>query len=147
MFRGTSRVSVCAQGLLSCQWAPWRDPGTVLFAPSLQVFIDIAKVPPSLLFSRLNSCGSLSISHGRDTPIPSSSLWPFIGLSSSLLYWGAQSGSSTPGRWEGSPPLTYWQHFECSPEPLFAFSTMKTHCCLVVNLVLSPKCSARTFGS
>lgn len=39
----------------------WREPGSVLFAPSLQLFMGTDKIPQSLLFSRLNSPGSLSL--------------------------------------------------------------------------------------
>jgi len=39
-----------------------KEPGSVFFAPSLQTHIHIAKIPPSLLFSRLNSPRSLSLS-------------------------------------------------------------------------------------
>ena len=40
----------------------WKEPGSILFAPFLQVFISIEKTPLSLLFSRLNSPSSLSLS-------------------------------------------------------------------------------------
>ena len=40
----------------------WKEPGSILFAPSLQEFMYTNKVPLNLLFSRLNSRSSLSLS-------------------------------------------------------------------------------------
>jgi len=40
----------------------WKAPGSILFAPSLQVFQHFDKIPLSLLFSRQNSLSSLSLS-------------------------------------------------------------------------------------
>jgi len=40
----------------------WKEPGSVTFTPSLQVFIHIDEIPSSLLFSRLNSPSPLSLS-------------------------------------------------------------------------------------
>lgn len=40
----------------------WREPVSVLFVPSLQLFMGTDEIPQSLLFSRLNSPGSLSLS-------------------------------------------------------------------------------------
>ena len=40
----------------------WKEPGSVLFAPSFQVSIYIDEIPLSLLFSRLNSPHSFSLS-------------------------------------------------------------------------------------
>jgi len=72
----------------------WEEPGSVLFAPSLQVFIQTDEILPSLLFSRLNSASSPSLSSHRDAPGPLPSAWPFYWtLSSSfvsILYWAAQ---------------------------------------------------------
>ncbi|KAK4829959.1 hypothetical protein QYF61_008090 [Mycteria americana] len=40
----------------------WKEPGSVLFKSSLQVFIHMHKIPLSLLFCMLNSPSSLSLS-------------------------------------------------------------------------------------
>ena len=40
----------------------WKEPGSVFFAPSLQVFIYVDMIPLSLLFSRLKSPSSLRLS-------------------------------------------------------------------------------------
>lgn len=41
---------------------PWKEPGSVLFAPSIQVFICIGRILQSLLSSMLNSSSSPSLS-------------------------------------------------------------------------------------
>lgn len=38
----------------------WKEPDSIIFSPSLQVFINGAEILPNLLFSRLNSPSSLS---------------------------------------------------------------------------------------
>lgn len=53
------RLSVWAYCLVS---QPWKGPGSILFTSCLQAFIDIADVPRALLFSRLSSHSSLSLS-------------------------------------------------------------------------------------
>jgi len=40
----------------------WREPGCVSFALPLQIFVCVDKIHLSLLFSRLNSPSSLSLS-------------------------------------------------------------------------------------
>lgn len=55
----------------------WIEAGSVLVAPSPQVFIDTSKMPLSLLFSRLCSSSPLSLLlETCSTPAP---LWPFPG--------------------------------------------------------------------
>ena len=45
----TSCVSVFAHCLLSCRWAPLKGAGSVLFAPSLQVFIYVDEIQSTSL--------------------------------------------------------------------------------------------------
>ena len=61
-----------------------EEPGSIVFAPSLQVFVHTEKIPLSLLFSRLNcpSCPSLS-SHDRCSN-PFMNFLAFHGTHSSL---------------------------------------------------------------
>jgi len=79
---------------------------------------------PSLLFSRLNSLGSLRLSSYErcSCPVPSSSLWPFAGLSPACLCLSCtgepRTGHNTTGvassklsRGETSPLSTCWQYF------------------------------------
>ena len=68
----------------------WKDPGYVVFAPSLQVFIYINKISPWAF----SLSGWTDSPHGRDAPVPSLYLWPFAGLSPvcpCLSYWGTQN--------------------------------------------------------
>jgi len=62
MFRGTFLCSsLCLLPLvLSLGTRLFSEPGSILFALSLQVFVHTDKNPPSLLFSRLTSPSSLS---------------------------------------------------------------------------------------
>ena len=48
----------------------WKEPCSVLFSPSLQVFIYIDEIPLSLLFFRLNSPSSLSLSSQERSSSP-----------------------------------------------------------------------------
>lgn len=43
----------------------WKGPGSVTFALSLQVFTDIDEIPLTLLFSKMNSPSSLSLTVGE----------------------------------------------------------------------------------
>lgn len=55
----------------------WKEPGSLLLAPSFKVIIHIQKMLPSFLFSRLNSPSSLILSmHDRS----SKSLFIFVVL-------------------------------------------------------------------
>lgn len=51
----------------------------------------------------------LAIPCRRDAPIPSSSLWPLFGLSTSLLHWEAQNRTQQTRCWANSPRSTSWQ--------------------------------------
>jgi len=46
----------------SCSGLHLQEPGSVIFELSLQAFRDIDEIPLNLLFSRLNSPSSLSLS-------------------------------------------------------------------------------------
>jgi len=69
----------------------WKESGSFFLEPSLQVFIDMVEIPPSLHFPKLKSFSSLSL-----LPIQSAPLLIFVALcqalpSMSLLYGGAQN--------------------------------------------------------
>lgn len=55
----------------------WKEPGSFLFATSLQVLIDIYEILPELAFSRLN--------WRVLTPGPSSFSWPLAGLQEVII--------------------------------------------------------------
>lgn len=72
-----SEIILC---LILCPLPPvsghdWKEPGFVLFAPSLQVFLHIAEIFPSLLLSGWTIPGLSYSSHRRDSSVPSVSFW------------------------------------------------------------------------
>ena len=71
------------------------EPGSIYLAPLLQVLINTDEIPLSLLFSRLNSLSSFSLSSQESCSCPFVSLvarrWTLSSMSMSLLYWGAQN--------------------------------------------------------
>jgi len=95
-----------------------KEPGSIFFAPSLQVFIDFSKLPLSLLFSSLNSPSSFSFSPYEKYSIALIIVTALCmdGMSMSLMYWGAQHWtqhsryvSPVLSRRVGTPPLTCWK--------------------------------------
>lgn len=109
----------------------WEKPGSVLFAPSLQV---VQGIPLCLPFSRLNWPSSLSLPHRRGAPITSSSSWSFIRLCPCLSCTGEpRIELSPPG--VASPALSRWE----ASHPQSAGSTLsnaaRVHCWLMFNLV------------
>lgn len=83
----------------------WKEPCSVPFAPFLKVFIDADEIPPSHLFSRLQSCNFLSLSSkGRcSSPVITFTAlhWTLSGMSMSLLYWEAEN-------WKLPQVQQYW---------------------------------------
>lgn len=49
-------------------WFYWKKTGPILFAPSLQVLIDIEEIPWSLLSSGLESRSTISLIGGWSSP-------------------------------------------------------------------------------
>ena len=109
----------------------WKEPGCILFASSLKVFIHVWD-PPSWAFPSPGWTvpAFSAFPHRRDVPVPPSSSWPFIGPSPvcrRLSCTGEpRTGHSTPGvaspvlsRGEGEPPSTCWQCFvKCNPDTI-----------------------------
>jgi len=79
---GTLHVLVCVHGLLSMGTGHhWKEPGSTLFAPSLQKFVHMDEIPaaePSICW-KVPTISALPLR--RDAPDPYSSLWPFTELS------------------------------------------------------------------
>jgi len=87
----TSCVLVCAYCLLSWHWAPWTEPSFVLFTLSLQAFINTDKIllpcaSPTKHFLGWAVPAFSMLPHRRGASVPSSSLWPFSGLSPTCLH-------------------------------------------------------------
>ena len=81
MFRGNLLCfSLCPLPLVLALGSHQKEPGSVLFSPSFQVFMYIDKIPLTLPFSMLNR-SSFTPPHRRDAPAPSWLLWPCAGLS------------------------------------------------------------------
>lgn len=89
---GTSCVSVCAHCPVTRHY--WREPGSVFFEPSLQVFKYIDKIPPKPSLLQVKSHILLNLSPQK---LCSGALtilvalhWSLSSSSRSLLYWVAQ---------------------------------------------------------
>ena len=96
----------------------WQGPGSLLFIPSLHMFIHIGETPLSPLFSSLNSPSSLSLSLCARCFPPLTAFaalcWTCSGKSKSSVCGGAQcwtqhSRGGLSGN-EGWPPSTRWQN-------------------------------------
>lgn len=107
--------------LLSCQWALLKKAWLYLLS-SLPLDICMHWWHFPWIFSSPGYTVPVlpGFPHRRNAPLPSSSLWPFIGLSKVCLRVSCTGGprtwhstldgaSSVLSRWEGSPCLTYWQ--------------------------------------
>lgn len=55
--------------ITSCHWPPPKKPGSAFLALSLQVFVHTEKILLSLLFSRLNTVSSPSLSSDEESPL------------------------------------------------------------------------------
>lgn len=67
--------------LLSCHWTLLRWSFFSLnFLP--QGLLDIEKIPQAFSFSGWRIRAILALSHEKDSPVPSTPLWPFAGVSS-----------------------------------------------------------------
>lgn len=120
-------ISVHAHCLWHCHWHCWEEPGSVLFAPFLQVFVYIDKILPSRVFSRLNTSSCLSLPIIRQLIQSQNHLSGLHWTPSSSSYHsctresqnGAQDSRcalSSLRKGQESPPLACWQHFSsCSP--------------------------------
>lgn len=97
----------------------WKEPGCVLFALLLQIFMFIDEIFPDILFPRLNSLSAFSDRKGA--PVLSPTSWPFTGLYLVCLCLSctgsSRTGPSTIGvaspvlnRGVGSLPSACWQH-------------------------------------
>lgn len=120
MFRGNPLCFSLCHGLWSCHWTPLKEPGSVLFAPSFQVFIYINNILLSFHFPGWTVPALSAFPHWRDNP-------DLNHLSESLLdsllyvchlYRARRTGHNTAGtasprltRGERSPPLTCWKSF------------------------------------
>ena len=74
----------------------WKEPGSALFASSLQVLLYIDEMPPWAFSSPGWTVPAVSaFCHRRDAPtqliIPVVLRWTLSSMSMSLLYWGAQN--------------------------------------------------------
>lgn len=94
-----------------------EEPGSLYFSPSDEAFTHTDKTPLNLLFSRLDSPISLSLSLHDTCSSPFIICvilcWTLCGMSMSLLCWGAQNWSQHPrcaspmlSRGDGSPCST-----------------------------------------
>lgn len=120
MFTGNSCLSVCVHCHLPCHWAPLKRtwPCPLCIVPS--DVLSYTKMPPE---PPLLQAPAFSVfPHRRGTPLPPSSFWPFVGLSSVCLCLpcteAPKTGHSTSAqakpvlkRGEGSSLLTLWQYF------------------------------------
>jgi len=100
----------------------WKVPGSVLFAPSHQVFIHVDEIPTAFSPPGWTVPALSAFPHRGHAPVPSPLLWPCAGLSpvcSCLSCTGGpSSGPGTPGvdlpvlsRGEGSHPLSKIRDF------------------------------------
>lgn len=72
----------------------WRKPGSILSAPSFQVFIDTNKIPLNRYFSKVNSPISLCLFLYKEFSrfiIFMILHWTLFSMLIHLLYWGAQN--------------------------------------------------------
>lgn len=110
---GNSCVSVCTHCSGTFSGHHWREPGSVLFAALFQVFIDIGKIPHSLLFSRLFSKLSqpFFIGEMKSFPVPFQSLYHLCGSSlESLQYVHVSLVQRSP---ELNTVFQMWPHRWC----------------------------------
>lgn len=76
----------------------WKEPGPILSAPSLQLYIDVNEIPLGCFFSRLNRCRYLSLSWCSSLFITLVALhWTLSSMSVSFSYWGAQKWTQHSG--------------------------------------------------
>lgn len=133
--------------LLSCQWALLKIAWLYLLS-SLPLDICMHWWHFPWIFSSPGYTVPVlpGFPHRRNAPLPSSSLWPFIGLSKVCLRVSCTGGprtwhstldgaSSVLSRWEGSPCLTYWQLCLMQLSIPLAFFVTRAHYWLMSYLV------------